>query len=71
MAPDGTLPASCTVTDCPAGSEATLQVSVPALKVTPGGRFGLLTFVNPWTGRVSTTFRFAASDGPEFDTTIV
>ena len=48
-----------------------LHVFVAALKVTPGGRSGLEMFESPWVGRVSATLRFEASDGPEFETTIV
>ena len=44
---------------------------MPALKLTPDGRFGLLMFVNPWIGRVSTTVSGEASDGPVLDATIV
>ena len=71
MAPEGTVPASSSVTDCPEASEARVQVSVAELKVTPDGRFGLETLVRPWAGRVSTTLRLEASDGPVLDTTIV
>src|SRR5580700_6151815 len=71
VAPEGTVPASCRVTDCPAGSEARLQESLAAVKVTPEGRFGLEMLEKPWAGRVSTTLRLAASEGPVFETTSV
>src|SRR5580704_883297 len=70
VAPDGTVPASWRVTDWPEASEASDQVSVAELKVTPAGRFGLEMLVRPWVGRVSTTLRLEASDGPEFEATI-
>jgi hypothetical protein len=41
------------------------------LKVTPAGRFGLVMLVRPWVGRVSTTLRLEASEGPVLETTIV
>ncbi len=71
VAPDGTVPANCSVTDCPVGNEDRLQLSVAAENVTPGGRFGLEMLVSPWAGRVSTTFRCEVSDGPPSDTTIL
>jgi hypothetical protein len=71
VAPDGTVPASFRVTDCPAGSEDRLQVPVVGLKDRPDGRFGLETPASPWAGSVSTTFTLAASDGPVFKTTMV
>ena len=71
MAPDGTVPANSTVTDWPAASEARLQVSVVELKVTPDGKLGLVTLVRPWVGRVSTTLRLEALDGPVFVTPMV
>jgi hypothetical protein len=71
VAPEGTVPDSSRVTDCPEASDAKVQVSVAGVKVTPAGRLGLVTFVNPWAGRLSTTLRFAAFDGPAFETTIV
>ena len=71
MAPEGTVPDSFSVTDWPAGSDARLQVLVAAVKVTPAGRLGLEMLVRPWVGRVSTTLRFWASEGPVFDTTTV
>ena len=46
-------------------------MSVAAVKVTPAGRFGLEMLVKPWVGRVSTTLRLVASDGPVFETTMV
>ena len=46
-------------------------MSVAAVKVTPAGRFGLVMLVKPWLGRVSTTLRFEASEGPVFETTTV
>ena len=46
-------------------------MSVAALKVTPAGRFGLEMLVKPWVGRVSTTLRFEASEGPVLETTMV
>ena len=52
MAAGGTVPDSFRVTDWPAASEARLQLSVPALKLTPAGRFGLERLVRPWVGRV-------------------
>ena len=71
VAPEGTVPCSSSVTDCPAGSEDRVQVSVAKLKTTPLGTFGLVTFENPWVGRVSTTLTFEASLGPVSVTTIV
>ena len=59
------------MTDCPAVSEAKLQVSETGLKVTPVGRPVLVMFVSPWVGRVSTTFTFEASDGPVLTATTV
>ena len=41
------------------------------VNVTPEGRLGLETFVRPCVGRVSTTFRLKAVDGPVFEATIV
>ena len=69
MAPEGTVPESSRVTDWPEASEAMVQVSLAAVKVTPAGGFGLETPVKPWAGRVSTTLRLEASLGPVLDTT--
>ena len=71
MAPEGTVPANWRVTDWPAGSEARVQLSLAAVKVTPAGRFGLEMLLRPWLGRVSTTLRLVASEGPVFETTMV
>ena len=71
MAPEGTVPDNVSVTDWPAVSDESVQVSVAGLKSTPAGRFGLETFENPWVGRESTTATFEASDGPVSETTIV
>ena len=60
MAPEGTVPASWTVTDWPEAREARVQVSVAEVKVTPAGRLGLEMLVRPWVGRVSTTLRLVA-----------
>ena len=59
------------MTDWPDASDASVQVSVAEVKVTPEGRLGLVTPVRPWVGRVSTTLRLAALDGPVLDTTTV
>ena len=71
MAPEGTVPWSFTVTDCPAGSEESVQVSVLEVKVTPFGSPGLEMLVMPWAGSVSTTETFEASEGPVLETTTV
>ncbi len=71
MAPDGTVPESSRVTDCPDASDARVQVSVADVKVTPEGRLGLEMLVRPWVGRVSITLRLDALDGPVFVTTMV
>ena len=71
MAPDGTVPANSRVTDWPEAREARVQVSVAELKVTPDGRLGLEMLVRPWVGRVSTTLRLEALEGPVLETTIV
>jgi hypothetical protein len=65
------VPANSNVTDCPEASEARVQVSVVELKVTPVGRLGLEMLVRPWVGRVSTTLRLAAFEGPELVTPMV
>ena len=59
------------MTDWPGARVPTVQVSVAALKLTPAGRFGLERLVKPWVGRVSATLTLEASEGPEFETTIV
>src|ERR1700729_1370690 len=69
VAADGTVPASWRGTDWPTGIDARVQVSVPALNVTPAGRLGLLILVSPWAGRLSTTLTLVAADGPELETT--
>ncbi len=46
-------------------------MSVADVKVTPAGRLGLEMLVRPWVGRVSTTLRLVALDGPVFVTTTV
>src|ERR1700732_4142464 len=71
VAPEGMVPDSFRVTDCPAGSDARVQVSVAAVKVTPAGRLGLEMLVIPWAGRVSTTLTPEASLGPVLETTMV
>ena len=48
-----------------------LDDNLAAVKVTPEGRFGLEMLLKPWLGRVSTTLRFEASEGPLFETTTV
>ena len=69
MAPEGTVPASWRVTDWPAGSEARVQVSVAAVKVTPAGRFGLEMLVKPWAGQGVDHAQVGGVQGPVLETT--
>ena len=46
-------------------------MSVPAVKVTPAGRFGLEMLDRPWAGRVSATESVGGVGRAVFDTTMV